>query len=168
MFSFGELGFRADDIILTFGPYFLLSLALTMDRKNWKILYQYPYIILLPVFTYFTITKKVILCRGATDSRLVFSPKFTYFNMLLSSIFVLRYVVSHGEASISINVVPLLTLLSAILTILFMHMSRCYCCGDWGCCNVHDDVHLYDADTGLVIQQGDQDVNNDDIKMAER
>ena len=59
--------------------------------------------------------------------------------------------------------------ISSVPTILFMHMPSCSCCGGCGCCNIHNDVHLYDADTGLVIRQDDQDTNNeDDIEMAQQ
>ena len=59
--------------------------------------------------------------------------------------------------------------LSAVATILFMHMPGCSACGGCGCCNIHNDVHMYEADTGLVIRQDDQDANNDDdIEMAEQ
>ena len=67
-----------------------------------------------------------------------------------------------------IMLIPLV--LSVVPTILFMKMPR-YSddCEDCGCCNIHNDVHLYDADTGLVIRQDDQDTNNeDDIEMAEQ
>ena len=59
--------------------------------------------------------------------------------------------------------------LSVVPTILFMLMPKCCCCGGCGCCNIHNDVHMYDADTGLVIRQDDQDANNDDdIELAEQ
>ena len=64
-------------------------------------------------------------------------------------------------------VLPLV--LSLVPTILFMLMPGCSCCGGCGCCNIHNDVHMYDAGTGLVIRQDDQDANNDDdIEMAEQ
>ena len=186
---FGDLGFRAGGIFFTFGPLLLLSLSVTMDRKNWKILYQHPYIVLLAVFTYFTFSKKKILCGGATDSRLVFSKKLTYFNMLLNSILtVVVCILAYFSGGFSAGAYPnikihndndmitlmimvysvlLLTLiLSSVLTILFLHMPSCCCCGGFGCCNIHNDVHMYDADIGLVIRQDDQDANND-IEMAE-
>ena len=166
---FGELGFKAGGIFFAFGPFLLLSLAVTIDRKNWKILYQHPYIILLPVFTYFTFSKNKILCGGATDSRLVFSKNFTYFNMLLTGgafIWVFMRDASFNSGFFVIMLVPLV--LSVVPTILFMKMPR-YSddCEDCGCCNIHNDVHLYDADTGLVIRKDDEDGNKeDDVEVA--
>ena len=161
---FESLGFKAGGIICTFGPYILLSMAVTMDRKNLKILYQHPYIILLPVFTYFTFSKNKILCGGATDSRLVFSKNFTYFNMLLTGgAFIWNFMrgASANWGFFYIMLIPFV--LSLVPTILFMKMPR-YSddCEDCGCCNIHNYVHLYDTDTGLVIRKDVQDANNED------
>ena len=157
---FGDLGFRAGGIFFTFGPLLLLSLSVTMDRKNWKILYQHPYIVLLPVFTYFTISKKKILYGGAIESRLVFSKNFTCFNILLTCIlsggcYIWNYVYTDEDVSISItynfDIFLVAVVLSLVPTILFMHMpSWSDDCGGFGYCNIHNDVHMYDAVTGVA------------------
>ena len=160
-------------LIYSFAPTMLLALVVTMSRKNWKILYQHPYIILLPVFTFFTIAKNKVSCGGPSDSRLVFSKRFTYGNIILSlisagGVCVWRGIDTLGAVTWIAN--GLLPVLSAVLTILFMHMPGCSCCGGCGCCNIHNDVHMYDPASGLVQRQAEEDVDveeEDGVEMAD-
>ena len=163
--------------ILTFGSSFILALILTMDGKNVKILYQHPDLVLLPVFTFFTFTRiKFGCCGRPIDSKLVFSKKYTYINIILGTIsvgcFVLSVLSSTQKAEIIAGLIMLTVLhaLSVLLTILFMHMSSCCCCcGGCGCCNIHDGDHVYDPATGMShpLQEGKFIIVDNDIRMTD-
>ena len=161
--GFESLGFRAGTaIICTFGPYFLLSLAVTMEGKigrffiNIRTLSFYPSSLTSPSAR----KRYYLLFGGAIESRLVFSKNFTCFNILLTCIlsggcYIWNYVYTDDDASIAIaynfDIFLVAVVLSLVPTILFMHMpSWSDDCGGFGYCNIHNDVHMYDAVTGVA------------------
>merc|ERR1719471_1277313 len=135
-------------IFLLFAPQCLLAIFSTLSIKNsLKIITHYPYhprnihtLLLLPIFTFFTFSKvKVFSCGSESSVR--FSKKFTWVNMAVSAFgyvcwlvwYYFRFEVGGSEAhppdmayydrTIPSTLSPLL--MSAILTLLLLHLDRC-------------------------------------------
>ena len=71
-----------------FIPQTLLAIFSTIgwSKASLKILFQHPSLILLPTFTFFTFAKMETGC-GPQDLRIRFSKRFTFYNMVLSTIY---------------------------------------------------------------------------------
>ena len=87
-YKFDEIVIKTGLILLLFLPQLLLALTTTIDRTNVKILVQHPSLVLLPVFTFFTFSRKEISCcgRGQADSRIQFSRFFSLVNIVITTI----------------------------------------------------------------------------------
>ena len=72
-----------------FIPQTLLAMFSTIgwSKASLKILLQHPSLILLPTFTFFTFAKVQTGCGGPQDLRIRFSKRFTFYNMVLSTIY---------------------------------------------------------------------------------
>ena len=160
------------NILLSFLPQFLLALFSTLnfrDKSSLKILYRQPSLIILPTVTFFTFSK-VGLCNR--DSRVIFSKKFTWLNVAVSTIgfVVWRASLDWRDTSVlSFLLVP-----SFILTALFIHLD-CYCCC---CCNSREQLSVYDPSLdkrfimvdGEVVEDPEDDVETpeDDVETVNK
>ena len=172
-------------IPLLFLPQFLLSLFSTvniLNKSSLKILYRHPSLIILPTVTFFTFSRLNIGC-GSKDSRVSFSKKFTYINIVLSFLGYVSWLVwwyfsfithhppcpsTHHlifyEYILPITLPPLL--ISILLTILFLHLDKLPKC----CCDPREQLSVYDPDQnrrfimrdGEVVEDKEDDVEDPD------
>ena len=156
-------------------PPFLLSIFSTVNFhsiSSLKILYRHPSLIILPTFTFFTFSK-TSLCNG--DSRVIFSRKFTWLNVAVSTLgLVVWRVWSYFKydkwynVNVSYSLISILPLsvLSILLTALFLHTDKlCGCC-----CNPREQLSVYDPDLNKRFIMVDGEVvedPEDDVETSE-
>ena len=131
-----------------FIPQTLLAIFSTIgwSKASLKILLHHPSLILLPTFTFFTFAK-IRTCCGPQNLRIMFSKKFTFYNMVISTIYVavmaylsISYLLSTGynSTAFSGNVVHGLIIIMIIIimigvvpTTIFLLYDKLFCC----CCS---------------------------------
>ena len=141
-------------ILLMCLPQLVLALATTIDRKNVKILVQHPSLVLLPVFSFFTFSKKKVnlCCKGPQDSRVHFSYFYTLINIIVTSIcygldvflYLFNYYGSFGYGFKVNFIVISATIfgLGILFTLLFLYIEKVPQCDKEMVL-----IHLYDPDS---------------------
>ena len=183
VFQYGGLDFSPDSgpetvtvtafdlsisILLLFLPQFLLSLFSTLnfrDKSSLRILYRHPYIIILPMVTFFTFSR---IKRSNEESRIMFSKKFTWFNIIVSTVGFVSWLVwyyyaleLHLEYKYILTIPLPLYLSSILLTVLFLHLDKLCCC----CCNPREQLSVYDPDLDKrFIMKDDVETAADDVE----
>ena len=164
----GRLSDIAVAIPLLFLPQFLLSLFSTVDlfnKSSLKILYRQPSLIILPTVTFFSFSRLNIGC-GSKDSRVSFSKKFTYINIVLSIVgFGSWFVWFHFNIDTGtfflIFTLPVLVF-SILLSIFFLLLDKMPKC----CCNPREQLSVYnpDLDKRFIMLDGEvvDDPEDDD------
>jgi len=152
-------------ILLLFVPQFLLSLFSTLNflnKSSLKILYRQPSLIILPTVTFFTFS------RVGGESRVSFSKKFSWLNILFSTVgyvvFVVRlyYNLFIRDFNDSLLTTLPLYLSSILVAALFLHLDKL------PCCNPREQLSVYDPDLdqkfimldGRVVEDPEGEVEN--------
>ena len=135
-------------VLLLHIPNFIIAIITTVAKDNIKILYQHPSLVLLPCFTFFSF-KKIGLCN---DARIKFSPLMTVINMIVSTICYGSIIgLMHSMVDEDWDKTYFLTIcipifaFGCVMTLMVMFMETCCCCcSSVTCCNIKDDVKIYD------------------------
>ena len=148
---------------LLFLPQTVLAVVSTLNfrsRNSLKILTRHPSLIILPTITFFTFSKIKMDCTG-TESRVTFSKKFTLLNIGVSAVsylcwlfwFYFQVEEENDEYLIVFSMTASCLALSALLTILFLHVDNicCDCCLSAG-----ELISVYDPSTDrrFILQEG--------------
>ena len=135
-------------VLLLHIPNFIIAIITTVAMDNIKILYQHPSLVLLPCFTFFSF-QKIGICD---DARIKFSPLMTIFNIIISSIcygsifgFMNSMVDEDWDKTYFLTICIPIFAFGCLMTLIVMFMETCCCCcGTLTCCNIKDDVRIYD------------------------
>ena len=130
-----------------FIPQTLLAIFSTIgwSKASLKILLQHPSLILLPTFTFFTFAK-IRTCCGPQNLRIMFSKKFTCYNMVLSTIYMavifflyIPHIMSSGYSDTNITAFAIgapcgiIIIFGIVPTAIFLLYDK-LCCRCCSCC----------------------------------
>ena len=135
-YKFDEIDIKTGLILLLFLPQLLLALITTINKSNVKILIQHPSLVLLPVFTFFTFSKKKITYFAQGDSRVQFSKFYSLVNISLTTVCIVPVVyfcifeaTSSTEQSVFEIAIAIFLFGSGIIfTFLFLYIENLPCC----------------------------------------
>ena len=141
----------------------LIAIITTVEIRNFKVLVHHPYLVLLPVFTFFSFKRKKIgFCNGGVgDSRIQFSPLMTSIDMGLTLGFLVFIVIYDMPFVFGLTFIlpdmPPIFVLSLMLSSIFTYMEK-YCCEiclGVRCCNIKMDLKTFDPyQKNAVITNG--------------
>ena len=145
-------------------PNLLTAMFTTMGRNNWrKLLTHHPHLLLLPTYTFFSFEK--------FDDKIRFTKRMTVLNIIICSVccgvlFVplQEWEMIDGDRDsremrrfaflylFRILFLPPLFIPAIILSMMFLFMEKCCgcCCLGVACCNITDQIRVYDPDTEKV------------------
>ena len=155
---------------LLYLPNFIFSLIVTIERKNVAIIWQHPYLIALPTYTFFTFSKSCVWSHKSGDGhKISFSNMYSFINMAISSVSIvlvfinLRLTMGEEIYLMTFDHLPLkptifITLLliptpmfviGLILSTAFIDMELfCGKCCHW--CKEELYIHIYDAEEDKI------------------
>ena len=160
-------------LILTL-PNLLTAMFTTMGRNNWrKLLTHHPHLLLLPTYTFFSFEK--------FDNKIRFSKRMTVFNIIINSVcFGVLFVLVHFwqfentsnrralTAQLLLFLLPLF--IPAILfSMMFLFMEKCCgcCCLGVACCNITDQIRVYDPDPEKVEVENGVEMEQVQVEVEE-
>ena len=187
--------FATTTFLLLTLPNLLTAISTTMERNNVrKVLIQHPHLLLLPTYTFYSFEKLQHNCNcgcAELDHKIRFSKRMSIMNIIIQSIcfgvvFGLSVVWQFdsdwkrgGLTSLLPDFSPLTIvllvyslppfILAIILSMIFLFMEKCCgcCCLSVACCNISDQIRVFDPDREEVKQEEAVEMEQVQVEMEE-